>query len=49
MTEFGSFDNSMCRRVLDLLEPGVVINFLLLENSLNISNSVRYITREIRQ
>jgi len=26
-----------------------VINFLLLENSLNISNSVRYITREIRQ
>ena len=22
MTEFGSFDNSMCKRVLDLLEPG---------------------------
>jgi len=49
VTEFGSFDNSTCKRVLDLLEPGVVINFLLLENSLNISNSVRYLTREIRQ
>ena len=22
MTEFGSFDNSTCKRVLDLLEPG---------------------------
>ena len=22
MTEFGSFDNSMCKRVLDLLKPG---------------------------
>ena len=22
MTGFGSFDNSMCKRVLDLLEPG---------------------------
>ena len=22
MTEFGSFDNSACKRVLDLLEPG---------------------------
>ena len=22
MTEFGSFDNSSCKRVLDLLEPG---------------------------
>jgi len=49
VTEFGSFDNSTCKRVLDLLVPGVVINFLLLENSLNISNSVRNITREIRQ
>ena len=24
MTEFGSFDNSMCKRVLDLLKPGDV-------------------------
>jgi len=22
VTEFGSFDNSTCKRVLDLLEPG---------------------------
>ena len=22
MTGFGSFDNSMCKRLLDLLEPG---------------------------